>query len=386
MASDESKNEDSELRIAGPPEATDIRFDGDIGSGQILVEALKYTGRIERGTHGFHAYPAGMHPDAARAILRLTDGPVHDPFCGGGTVLVEAVLAGRTATGTDLSPVATLVATARTTGPELATPLRSASRKLAEAARKRVPTDVPDICRDWYEPHVADELGRLRDGIREQDPAVRPVLWAVFSSILVKASFRESDTSNRRKPGHRPPGTTAVLFHKKARELGRKLEEMPAERDVRVRRDDARVRSPPSGTALVLTSPPYPGVYDYLPMQQLRYAWLGVEPTGKAFSAEVGSRRGFRAQGRAGAFRQWRQDTAQWISTQTRGLRDGGLLVVNVGDGLVGGRLVDALSPTVEAMRDAGLEIVARGSADRPDHARQAVRIEHMVLGRKGGG
>ena len=176
------------------------------------------------------------------------------------------------------------------------------------------------------------------------------------------------------------------MFHKKARELGRRLEEMPAERDVRIRRADARVRSPPKGTALVLTSPPYPGVYDYLPMQQLRYAWLEVEPGGRALSAEVGSRRDFRSQGRAAAFRQWRQDTVQWIDAQTRGLRPGGLLVVNVGDGLVGGRLVDALSPTVEAMRAAGLEIVARGSADRPDHAREAVRIEHMVLGRKAGG
>lgn len=384
MGSDDGKNEEGDLRISGPPEATDIRFDGDIGAGQTLVTALKHTGRAERATHGFHTYPAGMHPDAARAILTLTDGPVHDPFCGGGTVLVEAVLAGRKATGTDLSPVATLVSTARTSGPELATPLRSAARKLAEAARLRTPTWVPEVCRDWYEPHVADELGRLRDGIREQDPAVRAVLWAVFSSILVKASFRESDTSNRRKPGHRPPGTTAVLFHKKARELGRLLEEMPAEREVQVRLDDARVCQPPDGTALVLTSPPYPGVYDYLPMQQLRYAWLEVEPPGRAFSAEVGSRRGFRAKGRAAAFRLWREDTVRWIATQAAGLRSGGLLVVNVGDGLVGGRLVDALSPTVEAMRAAGLEIVARGSADRPDHARESIRIEHMVLGRKG--
>jgi hypothetical protein len=27
------------------------------------------------------------------------------------------------------------------------------------------------------------------------------------------------------------------------------------------------------------------------------------------------------------------------------------------------------------------LSVVARASADRPDHAREAVRIEHMVMG-----
>ena len=58
-----------------------------------------------------------------------------------------------------------------------------------------------------------------------------------------------------------------------------------------------------------------------------------------------------------------------------------GALVVVVGDGLVGGKLVDALFPTVEAMKKAGLEIAARASADRPDHARSAIRIEHLVMG-----
>ena len=38
----------------------------------------------------------------------------------------------------------------------------------------------------------------------------------------------------------------------------------------------------------MLTSPPYPGVYDYLPMQQLRYAWLDMDP-GSDMAGEIGS-------------------------------------------------------------------------------------------------
>ena len=60
-------------------------------------------------------------------------------------------------------------------------------------------------------------------------------------------------------------------------------------------------------------------------------------------------------------------------------------MVIVVGDGLVGDRMVDALSPTVESMRAAGLNIVARASADRPDHARGAIRIEHMVMAERNG-
>lgn len=377
-------------RAAGPPPADTIRKAGDPVLADVLAEALALAGTVDRATHGFHTYPAGMHPDAARLVVEAHPGvAVHDPFCGGGTVLVEAVLHGVRASGTDLSPIATLVATARTSGPEHATPVRAGARKLAEAARQRTEAPWPDdveLIQRFFEPHVADELARIVEGIREtEDQATRVRLWAVLSSILVKVSWRVSDTVNRREPGHRPPGTTATLFHKKAREYGRMLEAMPTERDVRVRQADARRVGPPPDTGLVLTSPPYPGVYDYLPMQQIRYTWLGLRPPGQDMAAEVGSRRSFRSAGRHVAAKKWRADTHEWIARQAGGLAPGGRLAVNVGDGLVGDRTVDTLGPTVEAMQAAGLTVVARASADRPDHARERIRIEHFVVGERPG-
>jgi len=348
---------------------------------QLLADAVARTGRVDRATHGFHAYPAALHPDAAALLLTVCDGPVHDPFCGGGTVPVEAALAGRASTGFDLSPIAALVAGARLAGPSMATPVRSAARRLAKAAQLRTPTVVPEACVGWYEPHVADELGRLRDGIAEQDPTVQPLLQALLSSIAVKVSFRESDTVNRRTPHHRPPGTTAILFHKKARELGRKLDAMPTDSQARITLADARAELPDPDVGLIITSPPYPGVYDYLPMQQLRLAWLGLEAP---MQHEIGSRRAFRAQGRANAVRQWRADTREWIRRQVGGLRSGARVAIMVGDGLVAGRNIDALSPTVESLRAAGAEVIARASADRPDHARERIRTEHLVLAERG--
>ena len=44
-------------------------------------------------THGFHSYPARMHPAIARAVIPafcLPGGRVVDPFCGSGTVPIEA--------------------------------------------------------------------------------------------------------------------------------------------------------------------------------------------------------------------------------------------------------------------------------------------------------
>jgi len=375
-------------RSPGPPPPDAVRTHGDPVLADVLGEALALAGRVERATHHFHTYPAGMHPDCAARVIEAVPFPegapgVHDPFCGGGTVLVEALLAGHPTSGCDLSPVALMVSRARTAGPERASALRSHARKMAAAAQKAGPVWIPALADEWYEPHVAEELGRLRAEIDTvEDRALQGLILVVLSSILVKSSWRESDTSNRRRPHHRPHGTTSVLFHKKARELGRMLEQMPADGAVRIRRGDARRTAPPKGTGLVLTSPPYPGVYDYLPMQQLRYAWLDLDP-GDGLAGELGSRREFRAKGRKEALAHWRKDTAAWVHKQADGLAGGGHIGIVVGDGLVGGRTVDTLAPTLEAAEEAGLELIARASADRPDHARERVRTEHLVLARK---
>jgi hypothetical protein len=369
-------------RSAGPPQPMAVRNSGDPVWGKQLEEALAMSGPVDRHTHRFHTYPARMHPDAASVLIAACPGAVHDPFCGGGTVLVEAMLAGRLCTGIDLSPIALLVSRARVAGPGLAGPLRRASRALAKAAQLRVDVEVPEIAAEWFEPHVAQEIGRLREGICQADSAVQPVLWAVLSSILVKASYRESDTSNQRRPYHRPPGTTAILFHKRARELGRALETLPDTLPPIVIGGDARVTTVDPTVGFILTSPPYPGVYDYVPMHQLRYAWLDIDAqAGKA--DEIGTRRSFRAKGRREALKQWRKDTARWVRCQSACLVDGGYFAIFVGDGLVGDKPVDTLGPTVDALREAGLTIVARASADRPDHARASVRIEHLVLAQK---
>lgn len=370
----------AEARIAGPGKALEVRTAGDEAVSAVLAEALSQDGKVDRATHGFHTYPAGLHPDAARILVGAFPGAVHDPFCGGGTVLVEGILQGRKTTGGDLSSIALLVSSARTADPALASPLRADARRIADEAKLKKDVEVPEELRDWYEPHVAQEIGRMRDAIPNARPEVQRLLWAVLSSIVVKASFRESDTSNTRVPHHRPPGSTAILFHKKARELGRRIETLPAERDLRIKRADARADAPSGPLGLILTSPPYPGVYDYLPLQQLRNLWLGIDP-GDAFAQEIGSRRSFRAH-RADAVTRWRGDTADWISRQSKALDPSGALIVVVGDGLVAGKTVDALSPTVEALRAAGLDVQARASVDRQDHARQRIRTEHLVCAR----
>lgn len=369
------------------------KLTGDPALAEILAQSLGAMQRPERGTHGFHSYPAGLHPDAARDLIAaFPGGSILDPFCGGGTVLVEGRIAGRATFGRDLSTVAMRVSRTRTATPsdEALTAMRSAARKLAERARasqEPAPPDLWEVVRDWYAAPAIKELWSLKQGIEAiEDRAVRRQLETVLSSILVKVSWRKSDTSARREKHHRPPGTTAILFHKKARELARmqldlreRVPQGTPESDLRLQ--DARRVAVPAPVDLVLTSPPYPAVYDYLPLQHLRRVWLG-SGAGEDPGDEIGARRHWRERSRQ-ARRRWTADTAAWTASSARALKPGGHLVVVVGDGLTPTGAVDTVGASLEGARSAGLEPVARASLLRPDHARDSSRWEHVFAWRR---
>ena len=365
-----------------------IRF-GDPNLAEVLLQALSETEPIERWTHGFHTYPAGLHPDAAQALLAGFPGQrVFDPFVGGGTILVEARAAGRVALGSDVSPVALRVARTRAATPpqEVIAHMRATARKLTAAARTATelpPEPILNALQDWYAVHALRELESLRQGIASSKPEVRGLLETVFSSILVKTSWRRSDTNPQRERHHRPVGTTAILFHKKARELGRRLEAFaeaipegtpPAE----IKWRDARQSGAPA-CDLILTSPPYPSTYDYLRLQHLRHIWLGDDVP---YPSEIGSRQDWRQASRK-ALQQWHLDSIAWVKAVTKNLTPGGHLVVVIGDGITPSGYIDTSRATEESARAAGLVSVARASVEREDHAREAQRWEHAFAFQK---
>ena len=68
-------------------------------------------------THDLHLYPARLNPNVARRIIRLYGKDARnmlDPYCGSGTTLVEARLAGLDAHGFDINPSARLISKAKT--------------------------------------------------------------------------------------------------------------------------------------------------------------------------------------------------------------------------------------------------------------------------------
>src|SRR5215831_13618594 len=106
--------------LSMPRTAARIHRDGLTATATVLVEALT-AAQDDRETaetlsHPFHTYPARLHPATASVLAEwVSHGagrtqPIVDPFCGSGTVLVEARALGNRAIGVDLNPLAVLVA------------------------------------------------------------------------------------------------------------------------------------------------------------------------------------------------------------------------------------------------------------------------------------
>jgi len=83
-----------------------------------LFEAMQSSAPTQGLTHTFYRYPARFSPAFARAAITAFSEPgdvILDPFMGCGTSLVEALVAGRHAIGSDINTLAHFLAQVKTT-------------------------------------------------------------------------------------------------------------------------------------------------------------------------------------------------------------------------------------------------------------------------------
>lgn len=90
----------------------------NIDSGGTLLDAVQSSSPPKGFTHTFYRYPARFSPEFARSAIRTFTKPgdlILDPFMGSGTVLVEALVSGRHAVGSDISSLAHFISKVKTT-------------------------------------------------------------------------------------------------------------------------------------------------------------------------------------------------------------------------------------------------------------------------------
>lgn len=339
---------------------------------------------IRAHVHGFHSYPARLHPLVARRALEAFAPPgstVLDPFCGSGTVLVEARMRGLRAIGTDVNPLAIRLAELKARG----VPARERkaivdhAKKIETLARRRQlekasPTmRYPDEDVALFLPHVLLELDSIRAGIdRIHSEGLRHDLELVLSAILTKVSKQRGDTGTDLLPRRLAPGFASRLFVAKAEELAAALEEF--ERRVPegtpepdVHPDDARTLGTlkASSIDLVLSSPPYAATYDYLEHHDVRLRWLRLKPERFA-QLEIGARRAYSRLTAPRAREQWDDELGRTLGAIARALKPEGLALLVIADSAVRSMALRAEEVLAKLAPKAGLEVVAIASQRRP--------------------
>jgi SAM-dependent methyltransferase len=387
--------------LAGP-----VATDGEPEAAAALAKLFAVdTDRARDLTHGFHSYAGRMHPSMAQGAVERWSarrGRVLDPFCGSGTVLVEAAVLGRAARGIDASPLAVGIASVRTNplGSEqrqrLVETARTIAEESAERARRRLRPDIPVWARketERFSPHVALELLGLRALVMQTpDDELGRALRLSLSSLLVKFMRAGPEAPRDGATKRIARGLPSRFFAGRVEELARALAEfekaVPRGTPLPIcELGDARAYPDVSRASvdLVVSSPPYAGTYDYAEHHVARFLWLGLAQR-RFDDTQIGAR----DRGLGAAPRPWLEGRRRWLAEMGRVLRPGAHAVLVVGDGVVGNRMEDAAAAVAHDAPGAGFVPVARASQARPLRDKRLlallgaqVRYEHIVLLRR---
>ena len=266
-------------------------------------------------THGYHRYPAKYIPQLASRVIKENSKVgdlVCDPFMGSGTTLVEAVVNGRRAYGTDINPVAVLIAKAKTTAIEpikLKHEVDSVLGHLQAAlydekgqtllTHKSFEFNIPvhDRIDYWFPEEQKRQLATILGHIKAvKDHDVQTFLLCSFSNILkgcsrwmMKSVKPTRDKNKSIAFAHR----SFVLQTQKMIKKNEELWQILGDHNVECATDnrDARKLSLKDGSAtLIVTSPPYVTSYEYADLHQLTALWLAYTNSLKDFRSKfIGS-------------------------------------------------------------------------------------------------
>jgi len=150
------------------------------------------TEKASFGRYGIHDYPAMLHYLVVRYILDnfgKNKKILYDPFCGSGVSLCEGLRKEMKVYGTDINPLALLIAQVRCSNYE--------NFKLDNLEKdiKISNPDIPEVKNIdyWFKDYVIEDLGKIRSAIKKysRNP--------LFNLLLVAFSQTVRDVSNNKK-------------------------------------------------------------------------------------------------------------------------------------------------------------------------------------------
>ena len=263
--------------------------------------------------HKSHWFPGNFIPQIPAALIEVLSKPgdtVLDPFGGSGTTVLEAARLGRRSIYLDAVSACVLIARAKVaaaTGGLGAGTVREVLHALtwdhacvSENVGANGEGADPELGR-WFHPHTLAQLRYIWKLIERYSGGERLTLELLFSDLLFSCASTGGALTRTGKLRRHHWGWIAdnvtpksLVVHDAAEGFRTRLSALPAP----VRPDhtpvllqgEARALPVDSGSVdLVVTSPPYVGVIDYVKANRLLYLWMNW-PFDQERATEIGAR------------------------------------------------------------------------------------------------
>ncbi len=328
-----------------------------------MKEAITALGRLDwdfpqAGTdsgsvHKLHWFPGNFIPQIPAALIEILSSPgdlVLDPFGGSGTTVIEAARLGRRSIYSDKVSACAFLTRRK---------IAATSRPLDAAVRREIVHALTwdHMCKsqesgyadegsnptltEWFAPDTLAQLRYLWKLIEQQQENDRLILELIFSDLLFAcASTGGSHTSTGKIRRHhwgwvadnvRP---RELIEHDVIAGFRSRLATLPSFVEARpycpeILQTDARDLPIVAGSIdLIVTSPPYVAVIDYVRANRLLYLWMNW-PFDAERSAEIGAR--YTRRRRDVVERYLTAMAACWREFE-RILRPGGRLAIVIGE------------------------------------------------------
>lgn len=271
-----------------------------------------------------HWYPASFITAIPGNILDIFSDEgdvVWDPFCGSGTSAVEAFRKGRHFYGSDISQLSILISLSKINLIKYRSLVENEFLKLKNELEQiefnlafsithdHYISQAKSICsyddlKPWYNGKALNELLLLRGFFENSiiDKKIKPIFLTIFFQIAKLACAQQKTWGHIADNVLPDEGQICdreyqVIpnFIKRLLQVQKQAEKiLVVSKNGRcnLRLADARTYSPAKPVHLVVTSPPYPSMADYITSQRLDYYWLGYnkQDIGTFKKNEIGAR------------------------------------------------------------------------------------------------
>ncbi len=245
------------------------------------------TGEYEKQSwgHSLHRigpYVGRIKPSFAHFLISSLSKPketILDPFCGIGTIPLEAALQGRNSIGFDINPYAIAIAKAKTQIGLDSYKLEKIIRKIDINTKNINLQDIPSWVLDFYNKKTLKEILFLLDYFKRNNHYyLYGCLLAISQGHRPGHLSKPSAWTLPFKPKEDDPGEYRDTKERLIEKVRRNLKDGSLNENLMtIRKKDVRnLNIKPNSIDTIITSPPYFNTLDYVNSHRLRLAVMGI--------------------------------------------------------------------------------------------------------------